>query len=265
MITVQEARSIIQSQITDFGTESVDITAALGRVIREDWLADRPFPPYHRISMDGIAIAFERFAAGQRIFPIVGTAAAGMPQQVLSEPTSCLEAMTGAMLPEGADTIIRYEDLEIKDGQARVAIEDIIAGQNVHRKGTDRAEGDLLLSPGKKLGSAEIGLGATLGRTQVLVSRLPRTIIISTGDELVPIDQTPLPHQIRRSNVHRIWASLLEEGITADTAHLKDDLAQLQKRIPEILASYDLVILSGGVSKGKYDYLPQVLSEAGVQ
>lgn len=265
MITVEQATDIILQTARDFGIESIPLDEAIGRTLRENLYADRDFPPFHRVTMDGIAIRHEAFQAGQRSFPIEGVAAAGGAQMQLQSPQHCLEAMTGAVLPSGADTVIRYEDLEIAEGQARVMIEEIGWGQNVHKQGEDRLEGSLVVPVGIKLSPAEIGVAATVGKAHLLVSRLPKTVIISTGDELVEVAETPLPHQIRRSNEHRLRATLARFGIAADTLHLRDDLEEVRQELAAVLGKYEVVILSGGVSEGKFDYLPQAMADLKVE
>lgn len=265
MISVEEALEIIQTTVKDFGTEEVPLEAALGRVLREDLYADRDFPPFDRVTMDGIAIRQASFTAGQRVYPIAGIAAAGAPQMTLANPGLCLEVMTGAILPEGTDAVIRYEDLEIDDGEATIVLEEVKSGQNIHRRGEDRAQGALVVPKYRRISPAEVGVAATVGKATVSVSRLPRTMIISTGDELVEVGQTPLPHQIRRSNVHRLKATLQRFGMPVETHHLADDLDEILPTLEKILNESEVVLVSGGVSKGKFDYLPEALEKLGVK
>ena len=264
MITVEEAQKIIDQTVKDFGTEKIPQAQAVGRVLREDLFADRDFPPYHRVTMDGIAIAYKSFAAGNRNFPIEGIAAAGAAQHTLQNSNNCLEVMTGSILPAQTDTVIRYEDLEIKDGVATLQVEQIRDAQNVHRKGEDRLQNSKIVSAPCIISPAEIGVAATVGKAHLEVSRLPKAIIISTGDELVEIDETPLPYQIRKSNVHRLKATFAQHGIAADTAHLNDDMDEILTQLKSILENYDIVMMSGGVSKGKFDFLPEALNTLGV-
>lgn len=257
------AQQIIHDHTYDIGTEKIPLHIAIGRVSREPLIADRSLPPYDRVTMDGIAIKYESAIELEKL-PIKGVIAAGDPKSELSDPNSCVEIMTGAVLPVGADTIIRYEDVDIKDGWAVINAEYTL-GQNIHYKGEDRSEGDIVVPEGTKLSAAEIGVGASIGKKEILVSRLPAIMIISTGDELVEIDQTPLPHQIRRSNVYRIQASLKAQGIPVDTDHLPDDHTVIKSKVNGYLQSYDTIILSGGVSKGKFDHIPNVLEALGVK
>ncbi len=264
MISVEEARAIISGTIKDFGISSVDLDDAVGRVLREDFSADRDFPPYNRVTMDGIAIHTDSFEPG-KAFPIAGVAAAGAPQLSLQSTEHCLEVMTGAILPTGCNAVIRYEDLLISEGTAQVQLEKVNPGQNIHDKGEDRLEGSLVVKSGRVLSPAEIGVAATIGKAMIKVSRLPETIIISTGDELVTVDQQPLPYQIRRSNVHRLKATLKQFNIEAATEHLVDDLDVVTNRLKAIIEEKELILLSGGVSKGKFDYLPEALDRLGVK
>ena len=182
----------------------------------------------------------------------------------LKDAESCIEIMTGAVVPMGADTVIMYEHLEMVDGHA-VVNKPFVKGQNVHSMGSDVLQGDLVLPKGTIVTSAEIGVLATVGKTNVLVEQLPRVAIFSTGDELVGIDEIPKPHQIRRSNTHTIGARLFELGISATRIHVSDDKLAIKTALQRAIGSHDALVLSGGVSKGKYDYLPEVFEELKVK
>ncbi|RIV25557.1 molybdopterin molybdenumtransferase MoeA [Fibrisoma montanum] len=265
MLSVAEAFAITQQHLLQLPTESVSLAAATGRVLQEPVLADRDFPPFDRVSMDGIAIRYEQYAGGARLFRIAGAQFAGQPQQTLTDQTACLEAMTGAMLPAQTDTVVRYEDVTIADGQATITIDDLQPGQNVHHRATDRRAGDELISAGMLLSPSEIAVAASVGRASVVVSALPRVALISTGDELVGLTETPLPYQIRRSNTYMLRAALLSLGITATLHHIADDELALEDMLTDLLANHDLLLLSGGVSAGKADFVPDVLTRLGIQ
>lgn len=264
MTTLQEAYTTILNNTLTATTKIVPMAEALGQVLAEPLYADRDFPPFDRVTMDGIAIVYKSFEEGQRKFPIVGIAPAGAPQENLKDSNSCLEVMTGAVLPKGTDTVIRYEDLDIESGVATIQVEQLKFQQNIHGAGNDRSAGDLLVPTGKTIGPAEIGIAATIGKSELLISQPPRTIVISTGDELVEVNQSPEAHQIRRSNVHTIIAALAQRGVLSDELHLTDDRPNLVKKLKAVLEKYEVLILSGGVSKGKYDYVPEVLEELGI-
>jgi molybdopterin molybdotransferase len=265
MISVSEATAIIQSHSIETGLEEIAIQQACGRILREEVRADRDFPPFDRVTMDGIAISFQAFKKGLRTFPIEAIQAAGEQPKHLNNIDSCIEVMTGALLPAGTDTIIRYEDLEIKNKTATLLINDIQKNQNIHTQGQDARRNDSLIAHGITLSPAEVALLASVGKKTVSVSAFPKTAIISTGDELVPVDLIPLPYQIRRSNSYALQAALLELGCPADQYHISDQPEILESEVRKILAHYQLIIFSGGVSKGKFDFVPQTLERNGIQ
>lgn len=265
MITVQEATDLVLSQVRDFGTERIPLQQSISRVLRETIEADRDFPPYDRVTMDGIALRWTQFEQGQRSFRIEGIAAAGDPQKQLLDASNCLEVMTGSSMPLDADVVIKYEEVQIEDGVATVEAEVVKQWQNIHFKGSDRKAGSVIIQPGTPITAAEIGVCATVGKAEVLVSKMPKTLILSSGDELVNIEDQPLPHQIRRSNVFLIQTALQHFQMEVDTAHLADDYDSILNTLRQHLIDYDLLILSGGVSKGKFDYLPDALNELGVE
>lgn len=265
MISVTEATDLILQHHLELSSEHVPLPQCPGRVLREDLIADRDFPPFDRVTMDGIAISYESWERGSRSFKIQEVAAAGESQKNLKDPTHCIEIMTGAILPEGCDTVIRYEDLHIVDNEVEVNVKEIVQGQNVHQRGIDRKEGDVIVKQGIQLSAAEIGVAATIGKSSLQVNAVPKIAVISTGDELVDINEIPLPHQIRKSNVHQIAAVLQSHGITVKSYHIADDAKEVESTLKKILAEYDAVILSGGVSAGKFDYVPDALEKLGVK
>jgi molybdopterin molybdotransferase len=266
MISVEEAEKIIFKHILPQNTEGVALQKTVGRVLAEDLSADRDFPPFDRVTMDGIAIHFDSFKNGQRLFHIENTQAAGAPSLTLMDKTHCIEVMTGAMLPKGCDTVIRYEDLKIENKKAEILLENLDYQQNTHKKGSDKKQNDVLILRGQKITAAEIATAATIGKTTLQVIKKPTVAVISTGDELVDIPDTPLPYQIRRSNVYAI-AALLEDAfkIEATLFHFVDDKALIVKGLETILNKFDVVILSGAVSEGKFDFVPNALNDLGVE
>ncbi len=265
MITFEEAYRIVLDHVQDFGTSDVPLLSSSGRVLRESWNADRDFPPFDRVMMDGIAIHYDDTFSPSSQFPIEGVAAAGDSEMELKSKSNCIEVMTGAVLPIGTDTVIRYEDVIIEQGIATIRL-DVHKGQNIHLKGNDKNKNDLLLEQGKVLNSADVGIAASIGKTNVKVSNSPKTLIVSTGNELVNINQTPLPHQIRMSNVFQI-ASVLNDSfkIKANQLHLSDNQRVIKEKLESEININDLIILSGGVSKGKFDFIPEALQSLGVK
>lgn len=265
LISVKEATSIILGEIESFGTEQVSFDKALGRILKEDIKADREMPPFDRVSMDGIAIKTSVFESGQRTFKIEGVQAAGSEQLTLLNNNHCLEAMTGAMLPLGTDAVIPYELISINDNLATINTEDVRHFQNIHKQGLDRKKNEILIPKNFKITSAEVGVLATVGKAKVKVAKNPKIAIISTGDELVDVDQEPKPFQIRKSNVHSLVSLLKESGIESDSYHLPDNKSALTQKIQSLLEEYDVLMFSGAVSKGKFDFLPEILDQLGVK
>jgi len=265
MVTVAEAEKIIQSTAKDYGTESVPFEQALGRVLAKDIKADRDLPPYNRVTMDGIAISYKALEARIKTFTIKATQAAGDEPKEITNLDECIEIMTGAALPATVDTIIRYEDLEIKDKTATLLIDAIKQGQNVHKKGSDKKQDDVVVSSNQIVTPAIISMAASVGKTKLAVKKNPKVVIISTGDELVEVNETPTPYQIRRSNNYTIKAVLAQHCLDADMLHIPDELSAIAKQIEACLQQYDVIILSGGISMGKFDYLPKALEELGIE
>lgn len=190
MITVQQADEIIDSQVQDFGTEEIDFQNALGRVLAENIRADRDLPPFDRPTVDGIAINFSAFEKGIRSFKIKAIQSAGERSLAIFSENECIEIMTGAALDTTVDTVIRYEDISIENGIATIQI-DVKKGQNIHLKGRDKKAGETLVEPNQLISPAILGIAASVGKTKLLVKKLPKIVIISTGDELVSPSETP--------------------------------------------------------------------------
>ncbi|NER18753.1 molybdopterin molybdotransferase MoeA [Spongiivirga citrea] len=263
-ISYTEALDVIADHQKSFAVITVPIVDVGGHFLAEDLIADRDFPPYNRVAMDGIAINHSSFARGVRSFPIEKTVGAGAPQVALEDVNNCIEIMTGGILPKNVDTVIRYEDLTIENGTAAINLEEVTRRKNIHFKGMDIAQGTIIKKAGGRLSSAEINVAASIGKHELKVYKMPKAAIISTGDELVDVHETPLAHQIRRSNVYGIKNTLQEWGINSDLKHIPDDKNEMEVIIDNLLKDYDFLVITGGVSKGKYDYLPDVLKNLGV-
>jgi molybdopterin molybdotransferase len=267
MLTPADADAAIAASLAPLPVERRRFADAVGAVLREDVHAERDHPPFDRVAMDGVAIASAAWSAGRREFTVAGTQAAGAPPRPLPDAASCLEAMTGAVLPPGADAVIPVEQLEIVDGVARAGGgATATPGQNVHRRASDSRAGDRVLAAGAVLRGPEVVIVASAGRASVDVSRAPSIVVISTGDELVEPGAALADWQVRRSNVHGVAAVLRlrgHGGVVDD--HLRDDPAQLRERLDAHLARHDVVVLSGGVSAGKFDHVPGALEELGVR
>lgn len=266
MLTAAEALDRILAAMPELPAETVQLTAAAGRVLRQAVQAERDQPPFDRVMMDGIAIAHADFAGGQRRFDIQCTQMAGDAAAELSAG-HCIEIMTGASLPANADCIIPVERIAVKDGVA--TLEDACeprARQFIHPRASDHAAGSQLLAPGKRIAPADVAVIASAGLANVDVSRSPVVRVISTGNELVAAGAPIEPQQIRLSNGPAIQALLSQHGYSDCLHdHLVDERDVLRERIAMHLEEADVLILSGGVSMGKADYVPEVLAELGVE
>jgi molybdopterin molybdotransferase len=264
MVSVEKALSLVLENSISSKIELVDFQESLGRILAEDLVADRDFPPFDRVTMDGIVIDFSAFARGQKTFKMQEMQAAGDEQKTLESPQNCIEIMTGAVLPKNTDTVIRYEDLEIKNGFATILAE-IKPNQNVHFQGQDKLAGEVLVRNGYTINASHVAIAASIGKQHLAVRALPKIAIASSGDELVGIADVPLAHQIRLSNVYAIAAILKKVKAEVDIFHINDTLDGSVSKIRELLQNYDVLIFSGGVSMGKKDFIPQALAENNVK
>lgn len=250
----------------DFGSEQTRYTSAAGRVLRQAVVAERDQPPFDRVTMDGIAISFHAFSRGTRSFRIAGTQHAGDPVLTLPDDMSCIEVMTGAVLPPGSDCVIPVERIGLTNGS--VEIEQGYRPERhqfIHPQGSDHREGTEVISPGIVLTPAEIAIVASCGLQLVEVGKLPVVRVISTGNELVPPGERILQHQVRSSNGPALVAMLHNQGFRdCRHEHLRDDPDALRIEIARHLAEAQVMILSGGVSMGQADFVPQVLADLGV-
>ncbi|WP_373517218.1 molybdopterin molybdotransferase MoeA [Pricia sp.] len=264
MISFDEASRKVLDYPLNLGDERITLLQGTGRILAEDIEADRDFPPFDRSTKDGIAINFSAIERGIDRFKIEGTLSAGMAQKTLSSDANCFEIMTGAVLPKAADTIIMYEETDIKNEWVTIS-KTPNKGQNIHSQGSDEKAGAVLLEKGTIITAAVVGVLASVGKSEVLVKKLPKVCVISTGNELVEVSETPLPHQIRKSNTLSLTAALEKASITPARLHLPDDRTIIEKELRKALAEYDVLMISGGVSKGKFDFIPDALEALGVQ
>ena len=266
MLTTAEARAAILEAMPEFPSAALPSDKAVGAILRQTVVAERDQPPFDRVMMDGIAIRHADLAGGQRKFPIQATQAAGDASLTL-ESGHCIEIMTGASLPQHADCIVPVERLSVVDRVA--ALEDGYEAQVrqfIHPRASDHAAGTALLTSGKRIAAPDTAIIASAGLTEVATSRAPVISIIATGNELVAAGAPIAPHQIRLSNSPAIQAMLGQHGYKAVTQeHLVDEVSVMRKRIESHLAKADVLILSGGVSMGKADFVPEVLADIGVE
>jgi molybdopterin molybdotransferase len=262
----QSAEKLIGEHLACLPIESLPVGQCVGAVLRENVYAERDQPPFDRVAMDGIALLASAVSAGRRSFQIQATQAAGAPPLKLASPEHCIEVMTGAILPSGCDTVVPVERLSVKDGRATLEPQlAASAWNNVHRRASDQLQGALVLATGTVMHGPEIAVAASAGMARLRVSGQPAIMVVSTGDELVEPGEPIAPHQVRRSNAYAIAAALRGRGfVRVADDHVPDDRAILRERLDVHLRTHEVLILSGGVSMGRYDFVPQVLAELGV-
>jgi molybdopterin molybdotransferase len=267
VLSPAQADELIGQHLVCLPIESLPLAQCAGAVLRENIYAERDQPPFDRVAMDGIAVDSTAIQHGHRRLHIQAIQAAGDPPLSLTAATNCIEVMTGAVIPAGCDSVVPVEQITVRSSEAEISSSVAVeAWQNVHRRGTDTRQGALLLSAGARLRAPEIAIAASAGMARIRVSSQPMVAVISTGNELVEPGEPILPHQIRRSNAYAIVAALRRHGFqrVADD-HLLDDEAEIRSRLKFHLETHDVLVLSGGVSMGKLDFVPKVLEELGVR
>ncbi len=266
MLTTSEALEAVLAAATTAPTQSIAAENSTGRVLRQIVRAERDQPPFDRVMMDGIALIGSNYETGQRNFPIQAMQAAG--DEVLTlEDNCCIEIMTGAALPNNANRIVPVEHVEIVDDHARVDADYAVAANRfIHPRGSDYAKDAHLLTPGTRISPLHIAIIASCGETQVDVATDPIVRVISTGNELVAAGESITAHQIRMSNGPAIISLLASHGYRrCEHDHIVDDRDVLRTRLQRHLDEADVLVLSGGVSMGKADYVPEVLAELDVE
>ncbi len=269
VVSFGEARHLVEQQAATVRvreTELVELLAAAGRVLAENVVADRHFPPFPRATRDGYAVRAEDTLARDEApkLRIVGEIRAGEAYQARINPGEAVEIMTGAPVPAGAEAVVMVEYTARAGGE--VAIQRPVApGENVVPAGAEARAGAVLLRPGTRLTPRAIAVAGACGRHELHVYRRPQVAILSTGDELVDIAAEPGPNQIRNSNSYSLAAQVQQAGGEAVVLPIApDDAPRLHRLIQQGLAA-DLLLLSGGVSMGKYDLVERVLGEMGAE
>ena len=274
VLSVEEALERILATVHVLEPERVGLLEAAGRVLAEEITADRDIPPLTNSAMDGYAVRGADISQAQHParLRVVGEVAAGHVSQMRVEPGMAMRIMTGAPVPAGADTVVRFEDTRPSTGSGhRLSsgwIEILKApptGANVRAAGEDVHAGQVILQPGKLLRPQEIGMLAAVGRVEVAVVRQPRVAILATGDEVVPPNQTPGPGQIRDANSYIVAAQVQAFGglpLLLEVARDREDLVRRGMR-EALTQKADFIITSGGVSVGDFDLVKQVLAAEG--
>jgi molybdopterin molybdotransferase len=267
MLTYEQARQKVIEQLTENkgprATQQVRVGDALGFVLAQEVKTDRGYPPFNRATRDGYAVFAADAKAGATL-KCAGEIKAGdsVTKELLAE--TCVQIMTGAAVPSGADAVVMIEHTK-RDGDQVQFERDAVAGQNFVPQGSEARTGQTILTPGTRLGYAELASAAQVGAAELKCASKPRVAILSTGDEIVPVDTIPGQFQIRNSNSVSLAAQVRLAGGTpvllGNAMDREDDLAsKIRRGLQE-----DLLVLSGGVSMGKYDLVEKVLMEIGAE
>lgn len=266
MLSVAEAQAIVLQHARPLSPKSTTLdAAALGLILAEDVASDLDMPPFDKALMDGFAVLASDLADGQAVLTIIEEVMAGQTPQKTVTTGNAARIMTGAPIPEGADAVVVVERSQQLDGN-RVRLEDRTKPrQNILPRAREMQKGQTILQAGTILRPQEFGLLAAVGRTSAMLHPNPTVAILSTGDEVVEASQIPGPGQIRNSNGPMLLAQVARAGgIPRCLGIARDRLEHLRPLVTEGLKA-DILILSGGVSAGQRDLVPEVLDEAGVQ
>jgi len=268
MLSLPDARAkvieIMRAARLPVASETVSINESLGRVLARSVFADRDYPPFDRSIRDGFAVRADEVSHPGAVLEIVGETRAGTAFAGAVAPGRCVEIMTGAAVPAGLDAVIMIEHARI-DGRSVKFERAAREGDNIVPRGSESRSGDELLPSGKRIGAAEVAVAGQVGRTQLEVAQRPRVAILSTGDEVVAADAQPGPLEVRNSNGASVEALVKLAGAEpVPLGNARDTLAELRLNIERGLES-DVLVLSGGVSAGKYDLVEPVLRELGAE
>lgn len=266
MLDYYEALARIEHHSKSFGTEMISIEDALNRVLAKEIVADRDYPPFNRASMDGYAIRYEDLIDGIREFTVLENIYAGQSTYQNISKGQCFKIMTGAAVPSSADVVIRVEDsLQITKNKVELSVTNAKSYLNIAKKGEDYYTNQKILTIGTIITAVEWAILAVLGKHKVEVFKLPTIAIVSTGNEIKQVHEPVSEVQIRDSNSFTIKAIFKKYTISPKAIfHIKDDCKELENAILSALNN-DIVILSGGVSAGDADFVPQILIKTGVK
>ena len=265
MLTVDEAQDKILSLVPQLSAEDVDLTDSINRVLADDVHSDIDSPPHDKALMDGFALAAASFSRPGTTLEVIETVTAGEVPTRRIGPGQATRIMTGAVIPEGADAVVMFEETESRDQHVQLNAERVLAEQNLLRRGTVMRDGELVLPRGRRLGPMDIGLLGEVGQDPARVVRRPQVSVLATGNELVAARTTPPPGNIRNSNGPMIVSFAKSCGaMVRDLGIGRDDPEELRRLIGQGLQS-DLLVLSGGVSAGDLDLIPKTLIEMQVE
>jgi len=261
MIAIEEAEEILNRITCRPETEEVPLIDSLGRVLGQDIVSRISMPPFDKSAMDGYAL---RSDDDSRTFKIVEIIAAGSVPVKTINKGECAKIMTGAMVPPGADRVIKVEVTEEKDGMMTITGKD--KRENICYLGEDVKPGDMILNAGHLIRPPEVGIIASMGLNSVTVNKRPTVGIVTTGSEIKEPGRELEPGQIYNSNAYSISAQVKQTGALVKYEGIVSDQVEIIKqKIKKLLTETQMILISGGVSMGDYDYVPQILTDLGVQ
>jgi len=265
MTNLEQALNILSANTIPFKTEKVKLEKSIGRILAEDIVADRDYPPFNRAAVDGYAISMSDADKKITQYRVVETIFAGDFAKFKLRTGECYKIMTGAAAPESADVLFRVED-SIAD-ETYIVLPIVLAKPllNISKKGQDATLGEVILSKNKVITIPMISTLAAVGKSEVEVIRMPNVVIITTGDEIVDIDESVELYQIRNSNSYILRAMLSQWHIKPSVIrHVRDSHDAILRAVNKNLNA-DVIITTGGVSMGDADYMPQVFESAGIK
>lgn len=265
-IRLEEAQQMILQYVEPPKSETVLLEESFGRVLAQPLLADRDYPPFNRSAMDGFALFSGGYSIRKKYF-VKAEIFAGKISDIELNENECVRIMTGAPVPTSCDAVIRIEDSIVEEkGEVSFSLESIRIGQHIARQGEDVRSGEIALRPYKIIGSGEVAVAASLGYAQLQVSTKPRVSIITTGDEIIDVTASPEVQQIRNSNAWTLSSLLFSMGIKPGSRkHVLDSKEELEHNFREALEQSDVLLISGGVSAGQADFVPDALAAVGVE
>ncbi|HON18285.1 MAG TPA: molybdopterin molybdotransferase MoeA [Salinivirgaceae bacterium] len=261
MINLEDAFRFVSAYAPIMETEKVELPDALGRVLAEDVFSDIDMPPFNKSAMDGYAL---RYSDIHKVLNVKGTIAAGQ-QAIFCNPGECVAIMTGAAVPEWADYIIPTENVE-KISENQIKISNPTQSTNIAPKGQDVSQGDLIFNRGQLLSPVNIAMLAAIGVVQPLVYKKVRAVVFSTGDELVEPSDYPAGATIRNTNAYQLLAMLRQMPVDAVYGGIiRDNPHEIETKLSSAIDQFSMVVLSGGVSMGDFDFIPEILKKIGAQ
>jgi molybdopterin molybdotransferase len=268
-LSFEQARAVIAAKVPLTSAaadwiEAVPLELAAGRIVAEDIVADRDYPPFRRAARDGFAVRSADIAHPPARLRVIGETRAGEPSRYRVGSGEAVEIMTGAPCPEGADCVVMVE-YTIRAGGDVVIEQSLLPGRNFVEQGSESHRGANVLGVGSRLEYPQISLLASVGKSTVSVFRQPRVAIVSTGDELVDVEQTPESYQIRNSNAYSLAAQVWRRGGIPEILPIAPDRLDETRNLVEIGLQSDMLLLSGGVSMGKYDLVEDVFADLGAE